>query len=149
MSRRICFGPSRGSASIELTILTLPVIAFFAAMVMAGRITLAHQAADAAAYDAARTASLAPNAAAAQEDGEAAALASFASQGITCVSLEVEVDPSGFTIPPGEPVIATVSASVECDAELADIALPGLNMPGHVTLSSSFISPLDRYRSRS
>lgn len=136
-----------GTASIELAILTPSVIAVFASVVMAGRLTLAHQAADAAAYDAARTASLARSAEDAQTQAHAAALASFTSQGIDCVTLDVDVDTAGFSVPVGEP--ATVSATVACDAALDDIALPGLGIPGSVRLSSSFVSPLDRYRSRS
>lgn len=137
----------RATASIELAILTPSVIAVFASVVMAGRLTLAHQASDAAAYDAARTASLARSAEAAQTQARAAALASFTSQGIDCVTLEVTVSTAGFSVPVGQP--ATVSATVTCDAALDDLALPGLSMPGSVTLTSSFVSPLDRYRSRS
>jgi Flp pilus assembly protein TadG len=135
----------RGSASIELAVLTPAVIAFFAAVVIAGRITLALQAADSAAYDAARTASLARDATTARVQALSAATASFTAQGITCRSVTVNVDTTGFSIPVGQP--ATVRVTVSCVAELRDVALPG--MPGSTTLSSSFVSPLDRYRSRS
>ncbi len=134
----------RGATSIELAILTPAVIAFFVAIVIAGRITLARQAADSAAYDAARTASLARTAATAEPSATSAALASFGSQGITCTSLTVSVNVGGFSIPAGQS--ATVSVTVTCVAQLADIALPG--MPGSATLTSSFVSPLDRYRER-
>ncbi|HCT76694.1 MAG TPA: hypothetical protein DGT23_08930 [Micromonosporaceae bacterium] len=136
--------PDRGAASIELAVLTPAVIAFFAAVVIAGRITLALQAADSAAYDAARTASLARSAAEAQTEARSAALASFSSQGITCLTLTVTVNTAGFSVPVGQS--ATVSVNVSCLAELRDVALPG--MPGSTTLTSSFVSPLDRYRSR-
>jgi Flp pilus assembly protein TadG len=135
----------RGSVAIELVILTPAVIAFFVVMVVAGRVTLAWQAAEAAAFDAARTASLARSASAAQNEASTAALTSFQSQGITCVSLSVEVDTSGFAVEPPAP--ATVSVVVECNVQLADVALPGI--PGSMTLNGEFTSPLDRYRSRS
>jgi Flp pilus assembly protein TadG len=137
----------RGSASIELAIVTLPVLLCTVAIIAAGRLTLAYQATDAAAYDAARTASLARTKAEAQTAAYEAALASFRSQGIACNTLNVTVNTTGFDIPVGQP--AAVSVSVECAATLGDIALPGSGMPGSVTLSSSFVSPLDLYRSRS
>jgi len=134
----------RGSIAIELAILTPAIVLFFAVMVVAGRVTLAQQAAEAAAFDAARTASLARSLSTAQVQATNAAMSSFQSQGIECVSLEVEVDPDGFYTEPPAP--ATVSVSVSCDVQLADVALPG--MPGHATLTGQFTSPLDRYRER-
>jgi Flp pilus assembly protein TadG len=134
-----------GSVAIELAILTPAIILFFAVMVVAGRITLARQAAEAAAFDAARTASLARSASAAQIEAGNAALSSFQSQGIECISLAVSVNTTGFGIEPPAP--ATVSVSVSCDVQLADVALPGF--PGSMTLDGQFTSPLDRYRSRS
>jgi Flp pilus assembly protein TadG len=127
----------RGSASIELAIVTLPVLLCTVAIIAAGRLTLAYQ----------RTASLARTKAEAQTAAYEAALASFRSQGIACNTLNVTVNTTGFDIPVGQP--AAVSVSVECAATLGDIALPGSGMPGSVTLSSSFVSPLDLYRSRS
>lgn len=138
-------GQDRGSVAIELAILTPAMILFFVVTVVAGRVNLAHQAAEAAAFEAARTASLARDAGTAENNGEAAALASFESQGITCVSLNVEVDTAGFGIEP--PATAVVTASVSCNVHLADVALPGT--PGSLTLTAEFTSPLDRYRSRS
>jgi Flp pilus assembly protein TadG len=135
----------RGSIAVELAILTPAIIAFFMVMVIAGRLTLAHQAAEAAAFDAARTASLARDATTAHDQATTAALASFRSQGIECVTLSVLVNTSGFAIEPPAP--ATVSVAVSCDVQLADVALPGA--PGSVSLSANFTSPLDRYRSRS
>lgn len=135
----------RGSIAIELAILTPAIILFFAVMVVAGRITLARQAAEAAAFDAARTASLARTASTAQAQAASAALTSFQSQGIECVSLTVQVNTDEFGIEPPAP--AVVSVSVSCDVQLADVALPGI--PGSATLTGQFTSPLDRYRSRS
>lgn len=134
----------RGSASIELAVLTPAVILIFAAVVMAGRYTLARQASESAAYDAARTASLARTASAAATQARSAAASSFAAQGIKCRSLTVSVNTSGFAVPVGRS--ATVSVTVTCVADFRDIAMPG--MPGSTTLSSTFVSPLDTYRSR-
>jgi Flp pilus assembly protein TadG len=134
----------RGSIAVELVILTPGVILFFAMMVVAGRMTLAQQAAEAAAFDAARTASLARSVSAAQDEATNAAMSSFQSQGIECVSLIVAVNPNGFYTPP--PAYTTVSVAIECDVQLSDVALPG--MPGQIKLTGQFTSPLDRYRER-
>jgi Flp pilus assembly protein TadG len=133
-----------GSVAIELVILTPAIILFFAVMVIAGRITLAQQAAEAAAFDAARTASLARSASAAGLEGTNAAQTSFQAQGLTCLRLDVAVNTAEFAKPPPEP--ATVQVSVSCLVQLADVALPG--MPGQLELTGQFTSPLDRYRER-
>ncbi len=136
----------RGSASVELMIITVYVFLFTAVMVMAGRMTLAHQTADAAAYAAARSASLARTELEAEHAARDAADAWFTSQGIVCTRLEVYLHPEGFRQPVGQ--AATVSVDVECEATLEDIALKDSGIPGSITLTSSFVSPLDRYRSR-
>lgn len=135
----------RGSIAVELAILTPTVILFFTMMVVAGRVTLARQAAEAAAFDAARTASLARSASAADSEAKTAALTSFESQGIQCVDLTVKVNTDEFAIEP--PLPATVSVEVFCKVQLADVTLPGF--PGYADLTGNFTSPLDRYRSRS
>ncbi|WP_290865171.1 TadE/TadG family type IV pilus assembly protein [Hamadaea sp.] len=132
--------------SVELAILTPAVLAFFATAIIAGRYAIAKQAADAAAFDAARTASLARNADDAFDRALTAATNSFDAQGITCRRpVRVDIDVSGFAVPVGQP--ASVRVTVTCDADLGDVALPG--MPGTMRLSSSFVSPLDTYRTRS
>lgn len=134
----------RGSAAIELAILVPVVLVFLGGVIVAGRFSMARQATEAAAYNAARTASLARTGTTAARWGRDAAAESFASEGITCRTLTVTVDTSGFAIPAGQP--ATVRVSLTCEAEFADIALPGL--PGTATLTSTFTSPLDTYRRR-
>lgn len=135
----------RGSTTIELAILAPAVITFFVVAVIAGRYAIALQAADSAAFDAARTASLSRTEGTARSRAITAAKASFAAQGIRCRGpLGVQVDTSGFRVPVGQP--GSVRVTVTCRAELSDVALPG--MPGVTTLRASFTSPLDTYRSR-
>jgi Flp pilus assembly protein TadG len=147
MSRaRRCRAPGRdrGSTTIELAILAPAVITFFVVAIIAGRFAIALQAADSAAFDAARNASLSRTEATALTRARTTATNSFTAQGIRCQSLTVNVDTSGFRRPVGQP--ASVRVEVVCVAELRDVALPG--MPGSATLRASFISPLDTYRSR-
>ncbi|GAA1398678.1 TadE/TadG family type IV pilus assembly protein [Catellatospora coxensis] len=134
----------RGSAAIELAIMAPSVLLFFAAVIVAGRYSLARQAGEAAAYDAARTASLARTEADARAQALTAALNSYRAAGLTCEPLEADVDAAGFQQPVG--VAATVTVRVVCVARFEDISMPGI--PGSFRIESSFTSPLDTYRSR-
>ncbi|MEV4824535.1 TadE family protein [Micromonospora sp. NPDC049274] len=134
----------RGSASIEMAVVAPAILALIAGTIIGGRLNLARQALEAAAYDAARTASLARTAAEANAQAQAAANSTLDAQGLSCTNLSVTVSAAGFGVPVGQP--ATVTATVSCTATLSDVALPG--MPGAVPLAASFTSPLDTYRSR-
>jgi Flp pilus assembly protein TadG len=134
----------RGTAAIELAVIAPVFLVFLLALITAGRYSVALQAGEAAAFDAARTASLSRTAAAAGPAARTAALNSYATAGIRCREVTAVVDTAGFAVPVGQP--ATVSVRVTCVVDLADVALPGL--PGSATLTSSFTSPLDTYRSR-
>lgn len=135
----------RGSAAIELAIIAPAVIAVFVTLMIAGRTVIADQSIHAVAFDAARTASLSRDAGAAWVDARQAATAALAAQQLNCQRIDVRVDTSQFSRPLGEP--ASVTVTVECDVTFADIALPG--MPGGRTLTATFTSPLDQYRTRS
>ncbi|MEV4210175.1 TadE family protein [Micromonospora sp. NPDC049662] len=134
----------RGSASIEMAVVAPAVLALLAGVVIGGRVNLARQALEAAAYDAARTASLARSASQAQTQALGAAASTLNAQGLSCGDLSVTVSTAGFGIAVGQP--ATVTATVSCTAAFSDVALPGL--PGSAALTASFTSPLDTYRSR-
>jgi len=135
----------RGSASIEMAVLTPALIALFVTLMIAGRTNTARQAIEAAAFDAARTASLARDGEAARARATTAAANTLAAQGLDCAQLTVTVDTSGFAVPVGQP--GTVTATIVCQVRYDDLALPG--MPGNARLQASFVSPLDQYRSRS
>ncbi|GAA4714516.1 TadE/TadG family type IV pilus assembly protein [Phytohabitans rumicis] len=134
-----------GSVSVEIAVLAPAFLLLVVLAAVAGRTAIAQNAVDLAAHEAARTASLARTAATAEVQGEAAANATLAEQGLDCGnSLVVEVNTSGFAADLGEP--ATVTATVTCDVSLADLAMPGV--PGSKTVQATYVSPLDRYRSR-
>ncbi|GLW34483.1 TadE/TadG family type IV pilus assembly protein [Actinoplanes regularis] len=134
-----------GSGPVELAILAPVVLSVFALVVIGGRVNLARQSMDAAAFDAARSASLERTAAEARSRGAATAAATLRAQGLTCRSTSVTVNVGGFSKPVGQP--ATVTATVRCTVELSDVVLPGL--PGRIRLSpATFTSPLDTYRTR-
>jgi hypothetical protein len=136
-----------GSSSVELAILTPSVILMFIMMLMGGEINIGKQAVEAAAFDAARTASLSRDAGAAGDNARAAATDRLLRQRIRCNERPDQitvVDTSGFDKDPGES--ATVTVSVTCTINFSDMVIAG--MPGTYKYTASFVSPIDTYRAR-
>ena len=133
----------RGSAAIELVLLVPALMLLLLFAVAGGRVAIAHGSVQQAAADAARAASIARTAGSAQTSAVAAARATLANQGLTCASMTVILDTSGFAKPVGTP--ANVAATVSCTVELSELALPGL--PDRV-VSATVTSPLDVFRGR-
>lgn len=135
---------SRGSAAIEMAVLMPMFVAVFTAAILAGRMSNAASAVEMAAYDAARTASLARDAATAEIEALTTVEDSLAGQSLSCVGgPTVVVDTAGFGRPVGTP--ASVTVSVTCTVTVGDIDLIGV--PDQ-DVSASFVSPLDQYRTR-
>ena len=134
----------RGSAAVEFVVLT-PVLTFLLlAAFWACRYVIADFAVDEVASNAARAASIAPDAVTAQTNAQAAAEDSIAAQDLRCLALSVSVDVAGFATPIGQP--AQVSVEVSCTADNSDLVWEGI--PGNPVLTSFSVSPLDQYRSR-
>jgi Flp pilus assembly protein TadG len=132
----------RGSESVELAIL-LPVAILVLAMLVSGaRIALAGDRISGVAGIAARDASLARSAAAAQQAATASATDALTDRDLHCADVQVRVDTSGFTSTPGAP--ASVTVVVECTVDLSDLGVAGL--PGSRTLRGTATSPLDPAR---
>ena len=132
----------RGSESVELAIL-LPVgILVLAMLVIGARIALAGDRVSGVAGIAARDASLARSAAAAQQTATASATEALADRNLHCADVQVSVDTSGFDSAPGVP--ASVTVAVACTVDLSDIGVTGL--PGSRTLRDTATSPLDPAR---
>jgi Flp pilus assembly protein TadG len=138
MSRQPC-RPERGSAALEAAIGLPAFMLFVALIVLAGRVAITTQAVDSAATASARTASIARTTGDANASARSAAAASLADQNLRCVSTTVTVDTTGFSAPLGTP--ATVTATVRCVVNLADLALPGV--PGTRTVTATATSPVD------
>ena len=126
----------RGSAAVELVLVTPVLIALMLFVVAGGRLASARADVDAAARDSARAASISRSRTSAERDGKAAAQAVLNDR--SCQTPSVTIDTSDFQ--PGGTVVATVS----CEVDLAD--LTGLGLPGHRTLSSRFVEPVDAFR---
>ena len=140
--RRWWWRDDRGSESVELAIL-LPIGLLLVAMLVVGaRIALAGDRISGVAGIAARDASLARSATAAQQVATETATTALTSQGLHCIDVQVSVDTSGFTAPPG--AAASVTVAVSCTVDLSDVGVAGL--PGSRTLTDSATSPLDPAR---
>lgn len=143
MSRRA--RKEAGSASIEAAI-GIPAFALFVGLIIfGGRTAITHQSVEAAAADAARSASIARTAAIAEEDARQAAASSLAAQEIRCLDVAVHVDTGGFDTSVGQP--ATVAVTVSCRLNLSDLSVPGV--PGSRLIQATMTSPLDTWRERS
>lgn len=134
----------RGSEAIEAAI-GVPAFLLLTALVIAGgRVAIANQAVQAAAADAARSASISRTQSAAAAAASSTAGTSLANQKLQCAGLVVTVDTSGFAAPVGTP--SSVRATVICHVNIADVAVPGL--PGTIAVSQTMSSPIDTYRER-
>ncbi|MER7070661.1 TadE/TadG family type IV pilus assembly protein [Terrabacter sp. NPDC000476] len=133
-----------GSAVIE-TVIGVPAFLLFVGLIIfAGRMAIAHQAVQAAANSAARLASISRTQAEAQTAASSAAGSTLTDEGITCASVAMSVDTTGFAAPVG--TAAQVTATVTCEVDLADLSVPGV--PGSKTVTATMRSAIDTYRER-
>lgn len=134
----------RGSATIEAVIVVPAFLLFVALIVCAGRYAIARQVVESAAAESARSASIARSHSTANRDARTAATQSLHDQQLRCASQQVRVDTSGFETPAGTP--ASVTATISCVVDIADLTLPGV--PGTRVITASVTSPIDTYRER-
>lgn len=143
MNRRRHRVHDRGSVALTTAIFWPCGLALFGLLIACGRIGLAEGAADAAARDAARTASIAADPVTGQADALQAARASLDSSGVHCADITVDVDASELAAPVGQ--AARVTVTVACTAPLSDLLLPGIG--GSKRLSSTKSSVADTWSS--
>lgn len=134
----------RGSAAVEITLLIPALLITLGLLIIGGRVWFARTTVNEAANSSARAASLARSAAEAATLGRTAAHQSLSTQGLRCVSTAVEITTAGFGVPVGTP--ATITTSINCRVQFADLILP--RIPGGIDLTASGASALDTYRSR-
>lgn len=128
----------RGTASLDLAIVAPLFIIFVLMVVGLARMALASAVVDQAAAEAARAASL-HRSGGAEAAGTQAANASLASRGWSCANLKVQVNTSQYQ--PG----GAVSAVVQCEAKLTDVAMAGF--PGSKVYTGRAVAPIEQYRS--
>jgi Flp pilus assembly protein TadG len=128
----------RGSASVELVLVTPVLLVVLLFVVALGRLADARAQVDSAARDAARAASIARGPDSARTGALAAAGDRLAEGGVTCRSLDVQVDVDGFRAG------GTVMATVTCDVDFGDLTL--LGVPGNRAVAATAAEVVDVYR---
>ena len=129
----------RGSATIELVLLAVPLAAITSMAAYFGRVSVAESQVSAAARDAARAASLTRSPAEARRAAHDAARVTLAGQSITCAQLAVITDLRRWR--PG----GLVAVTVTCTTSLRGLGLAGA--PGTIRVRATEAAPLDRNRS--
>ena len=81
----------RGSGSIEAVLVAIALGLFIALVILGGRVEMAKQAVQSAAYDAARSASISRTSGEANSSGQSTAMASLSQQGIHCTRFNVTI----------------------------------------------------------
>lgn len=134
----------RGSAAVEITLVAPVLVLFILVVIFGGRLALARQAVESAAFDAARAASLARTQTDARTAAAKTATATLANQKLPCTSTQLDLDTTGFDKPVGTP--ATITVHLVCDVATGDLGLPGI--ASTVPVDAEATSPLDAYRER-
>ena len=133
-----------GSLALETVLLAPAMMAFVALVVFGARVSLAQQAVQVAANDAARSASIERTQAAAIASSSRSASATLTTQGLECRSIDVAVDASGFNVELWQG--ASVTSSVTCVVSMGSLSMMGI--PGEITITRTASSPIDSYRER-
>jgi hypothetical protein len=128
----------RGSASLELVLLTPLLLILLLLIVLGGRYAQARSDVDAAARDAARAGSLERSPEAAADAAAEAAERRLVDRNVVCRDLRVDLGATNFR--PG----GLIEVTVTCDVDLSD--LTGLGLASTVTFDSTFSEPIDVYR---
>lgn len=130
--------PERGAVSTELAVLTPLLIGFMLFAVYAGRVAQTQGDVTHAAYEAARSASLTGNPAAAETAAQQAASNNIAEGGVACRDLTVTVDTTRFTAG------GRVGVTVSCEASYTDLSM--LAVPGSRIFTATAVEVIDVFR---
>lgn len=128
----------RGSAAIELVLVTPLLLLFAMVAVGFGRLADARLQVNDAASQAARAASIARDPGTASAAARRVAVASLAGHHLTCLPVSVTVDTSAFH--PG----GAVTARITCTVALSDLS--PFPVPGAKTVQAAATSPIDVFR---
>ena len=130
----------RGSASVELALLTPALLAFAMLMVFAGRVVDAQATVGEAAHAAARAASLERTPQAASATAAAIADATLREQGMACTDHTAAVDHGGLA------AAGAVSVTVRCTVDFSDLF--GAAFPGSRAIEGTATAAVDTFRGR-
>ncbi len=139
MTRAGIWADERGSATVELALVAPLLVLMLMFVVFCGRLADTRLRLADAAHQAARAATMARSATAAEADATSTARRALAEAGIGCRSVSVAPDVHGLR--PG----GAVNVRVSCVVGMSDLAL--LVLPGSTTLAATASSVVDVYRS--
>lgn len=125
------------------TILALTSLTLIGLIVYAGRGGAAANTVQAAAYAAARDASISRTMEEAVPHAQTAAVVALGNN-VTCIDLDIVIGGNGLSTGIGQ--TGTITATVACTIATADISFPG--MPGSIVITKTATSPVDPYRER-
>lgn len=128
----------RGTATLELVVITVPMLAVVMFVVLAGRLVAAEGTLDGAARAGARAAAAARLASEATQAAHRAVAADIAGSRLACEHLAVEVDTSQFRAG------GTVGVALRCDVATSDLA--PLPLPGTRSVHARSSAAIDVYR---
>ncbi|MFJ6620540.1 TadE/TadG family type IV pilus assembly protein [Kitasatospora sp. NPDC091335] len=134
----------RGGIAIEAAIVVPAVVALVLVAIAAGRVQTTAGTVEAAARAGARTASLQRSVDGMKQPARDSALATLRQQGVSCRNGDVRVDNGELNLPGGP--VTTVTVTVICDVELADLLGGPSGVPVTKHLVGEFTSVVDRYR---
>lgn len=134
----------RGAAALEFVLIVPALGLLISMMIGSARIWQAHTIVEQIAGTASRAASMARTPSEARAAADDIVRYQAATRGLSCSSLRVDTDLTGFQIPVGQP--ARVSSQVACTVPLSDLIVPG--WPGSWTVTAEADLVLDRYRRR-
>ena len=134
----------RGSTSLELVVIAPALLALAALVIAAGRIALAEQSVQSAAWQAARDTTLQRTPAAGAVAGRNTAARILTSENLSCVETGVAVDAAALALPVGRS--GAVAVEVTCRVRLSDLGLPGLL--GSKTLRATATTASDPWTAR-
>jgi Flp pilus assembly protein TadG len=139
VTRRALWADERGSASVELVLVAPLLVLMLMFVVFCGRLADTRLRLADVAHQAARAATLARSAGAAEADASSTARRALTDAGVGCRSVNVAPDVGGLR--PG----GAVTVRVSCVVGMSDLAM--LTVPGSTTLDATASSVVDLYRS--
>nr|BFD94615.1 hypothetical protein KitaXyl93_59750 [Kitasatospora sp. Xyl93] len=134
----------RGGIAIEAAIVVPGVVGLVLVAIAAGRVQTTAGTVEAAARAGARTASLQRSVDGMDQPARDSALAILRQQGVSCRNGDVRVGRGELNLPDGP--VTTVTVTVVCDVELADLLGGPSGVPVTKHLVGEFTSVVDRYR---
>ncbi|MFE7524185.1 TadE/TadG family type IV pilus assembly protein [Kitasatospora sp. NPDC057542] len=134
----------RGGIAIEAAIVVPGVVGLVLVAIAAGRVQTTAGTVEAAARAGARTASLQRSVDGMDQPARDSALATLRQQGVSCRDGDVRVGKGELNLPGGP--VTTVTVTVVCDVELADLLGGPSGVPVTKHLVGEFTSVVDRYR---